>query len=920
MTQRVLFLFTLILLGLPNLCFAAGPAIPSPGAEEGSLAVWAIVELHFLGVMVIAGSSLLAFFIDAIGALLGRHLRIGDALWKSLFSRLSVVFSLLGLAALGVAGAYPESIQAWLGRYSPTFGVHMFFGILGLASGYGVLNSRGDGARVRDRQRSNGAIAVVSLILVVGFGATILQSTEFAHSFYVGSLAFLLPLVVLLSCRFFESAEGTRLSFEAIATLSFMILVGVASSWRGVAPHHTSLDTVFQLLTVRESVFHGVAALALVSLLELAWGQVGDSGGGTLGREFKRLGADDRWFLVAAVLSLTVLPFTGYFGSLEASEGSWLLAFQGGLAGLTLLALNHVLWARIERIRGPGATRTWLWALFFVFGLIVLVTPGEVPLMRSESIALAGQGNHPTFSLWGTAALKHLAFGLLAMASFDALLSMVRGEVLVSAHLARHQPRFRAGIWSVGALTIVFLLFGFGALKARSSNGSTWDLLKITTLEFDDAKNQAALNKSRPAALGACSQTKVPEVEPGNQIFERLVESNYVQIQAVQQSLALTRARANISPDKAARDALKAAATVFETATVSAAEWELLWFEALAKNSEKLVLTHIALLEQHIRIQSEAKVLSSKYGLSPADQTLLLWPLTLLILGLIAVTVSTWFMASNMGSWSRALELGFAFFSLAVLFIGAHKLHTGDWAVIDRFTRSQQILVMGLMGHLAGMQLVSVWCGTRLEIVKDPFVLAKDGSGEVLRKVEALAALSFIFLLVLGGWAQTGLGAFPGGEITPGSKSVDLLFLIKSIDGYPLGTAVKSAFVLGMGMIVFLSATRFFVSTQQSGENAENDGDGRITLREILPAGLLLLLLLLYLASESWFIACLFLGVLFLVVIARQDWRELPLLAVLFAFCFLFAGVECSKWDVTRRRPLIRPIQSAPIKAELGGK
>ncbi|MDF1663283.1 MAG: hypothetical protein P1V97_16040, partial [Planctomycetota bacterium] len=207
MPRRTFLLLALFTLLGPSLAFAGEPpnvSTATPSDQHGALAVWAIVELHFLGVMVVAGSSLLAFFLDAIGSLLGRSLGIGDALWKSLFSRLSVVFSLLGLAGLGIAGAYPEAVQQWLGRFSPTFNIHMFFGILGLASGYGVLNSRGDGAKARDRQRANGAIAAVSIILIIGFVSTAMNAETVAHGFYVGTWAFLLPLLVLVGCRVFK--------------------------------------------------------------------------------------------------------------------------------------------------------------------------------------------------------------------------------------------------------------------------------------------------------------------------------------------------------------------------------------------------------------------------------------------------------------------------------------------------------------------------------------------------------------------------------------------------------------------------------------------------------------------------------------------------------------------------------------------
>lgn len=923
MPRRTFFFLALALLFGPSLALAAEPpeAVTNPLNQHGALAVWAMVELHFLGVMVVAGSSLLAFFLDAVGFILGRSLGIGDALWKSLFSRLSVVFSLLGLAGLGIAGAYPEAVQLWLARFSPTFNIHMFFGILGLASGYGVLNSRGDGAKARDRQRANGAIAAVSIILVIGFFTTAMNAETVGHGFYVGTWAFLLPMLVLVGCRVFKSTEGTRLTFEAIAALSFMILVSISSSWRGVSPTHTSFESLFGLLTVRQSVFHGVASLALVSLLELAWGQLAQMGGGALGQEFRRLGTDNRWFLVTGVLALTALPFTGYLGAAEASHGSWLLVFQGALGGLTLLALNHVIWTRIERNKGPGYTRTWLWALLFVGSLIVLFTPASVPLTVEETIALAGQENHPSLALWGTAPLKHIAFGVLAVASFDALLCMVRGEVNLSPVLGSQQPRFRAGVWACGAVTVVFLLFGFGILRAQRSLGSVSELLTIVTLESSDDERVKELEKTRPAALSSLEKDEVAPKESGEALYQKLSKSRYVTMDAVKAARVLDELFAKNVSSFEDRALVEKAEEAFNRTEISDLEWELVWFESQGASS-RAVKKHIRRLEKGFRAQIDVSILKTRYKLDKEGQTLLLFPLILLICALLVVALTTWMTASDMGSLARPFQISFALIGLLVLFVGAHQLQGSEGPVVDRFARSQQILLLALLGHLAGLQLVELWCAKTLSVVADPFLENADGASEGLRKVETLAALSFLFLLVLGGWAQSGIGNLSMGEWRANEEGPLLLFLIRSIHGYPLGTAVKAAFVLGMGIIVFLSATRFFVWTQTN--DGSNDGDERlVTLREIFPIGVLLILVLLYLASESGIIALMFLGVLFLVLLARQEWREFPMLAVFFAFCFLVAGLEVSTWDEVRRAPLVKPVtlDSGPSVAKemLGG-
>jgi hypothetical protein len=901
MVQRALLI---LLLFVPTLSWAEDPSaltVETLTKPHGSLAVWAILQLHFLGIMVVAGSSLLAFFIDSVGSLLGKHLGVGDALWKSLFSRLSVLLSLLGLAALGVSGAYPEAAGQWLHRFSPTFGVHVFFGVLGLASGYGVINSQGQGARLRDRQRANGAIAAVVFILAVGFVTTVMNKSVLAPGIYAGALVFLLPLLVLLCCRALNSTEGIRLTFEAIASLSFMILMSIASSWRGADLLHNSLENVLQQLTLQQSIFHGVAAVALVSLLELAWGQLNKSGGGALGQEFRRLGADHRWFLVTAVLALTTLPFSGYLSSAATTNGSWMLAFQGALAALTLLALNHEIWTRIELTKGPGASRTWLWALLFVFGLLVLLTPEEVPLLHGELQALAGQGNHPTLGLWGTAPLKHVAFGVLAMVSFDALLCMVRGEVFIQAPAARSQARFRAGIWAVGALVVGFLLFGFGALKGQSSLGSTFELLKIVTLEVDDKGLLKQIKGGRKAALEQVQVPAVPAIASGEPLFELLSKSNRLSIGAVSGAKDWAKGRQLVKPTRDQLVALRKAEKKLSTTALSQIEWELIWFDSQPLK-RRAAGKHIALLAQCVRVQSAGRLLKSQYGLDEAGQAFLLRPLCLMVLAILVIALGTWFMSSHMGAWARGLELCFSLAALGFLFVTVH--HIGcEPELTERFARTQHILLMGVMAHLAGMQLVSLWCGARVEVLEDPLLSASRGAGGRSRKVESLAALSFVFLLVLGGWGQSDLGISPVVERQAGEQD-SLLFLIRSIDGFPLGTAIKSTFILGLSLIIFLSATRIFVWTQQASTDAQEAEDSALTLSQILPLAALLLLLLLYLASESGLIAFLFLGVLLLIVLIRQDWHEFPILAVLFAFCFLFVGIECSKWSVTRRQAM----------------
>lgn len=870
----------------------AGKAVSKPGR----LALWAVVELHFLGIMVLTGSTLLAFLIDGLGVVLGQSFAIGDGLWKGLFSRLSVMFSLLGLAALGVAGTYPEAAQHWLGLCAPTFLVHVYFGALGLASGYGVLSCHhlsGDG-RKRDRAQS-AILAVVGLLILGCYRIAIEGKGDAAQLF--GILAFAGPALTLAWCHWTNRVEGTRLTFEAVAALSFMVLLGNAESWRGLEEVHASVGDVFARLRLRRSVFHGVASIALVSLMELAWGRASQSGG-ALGREVRRLGGDDRWFVVTAVLCLTSLPFMGYLGSVVAAPGSWLLVFQGGLAGVTLLSLSHILWTRLERTDGVGVDRVWLWASAFLAGFLILITPSDVPLSSSELVALGGQGNHPGLAFWGSAACKHVAFGGICLASFDAAICVLRTEIIRPPLNLLQQARVQAAVWLIGVASVVFVVAGFGVVRGQGSLGSGWDLLQIVLLDTDSKTPLALADESRPEVLRALSVKSVPR-RPALLVQKKYVErSRFGTVPAVREGWSLRDRGAPVADWR----------KLLTRRALSLHAWELLWledqFSELEGPRRRWVGLHMSRLSRALQAEGDERRLRRHYKLERAQQDLLWVPCLILFGGIFVLTLGCWLLSNNKWEQGRLVELGYVAASLVLFFVWGKAL--GDEApLVHRLYGAQQTLLLAVLMHLLFSELALLALSPSLEVLEEAKELAEWGSAASWyrrQRVEIVAALSFGFLLVLVGWAQSEIGLEAMSEVSEGAG---FSVILRSAQGYPLGTAVKSSFVLSCMLTVFLGATRFFAWTQSVGDDtvvAETETNWLL----LMPLVVLLTLLAMYLVSESRVVAFLFLILASLAFLSRRRWLDLPYLAIFAAFLYLFLGIESAGLEEVRRRPLLR--------------
>lgn len=831
---------------LPDVAFAAGPepaevALNPEVRPVEHLAVWAVIELHFLCVMVLSGLALLTVLFDGAGAVLGRRLRIGYGLWRDLFSWLPVMFSLLSLVALAVAGLFPEAARDWMDRFAQTFSIHVYFGVLGLSSGYGVLTCRpADPERPRsesEERLADGAAAFVVLALLGGVWRLVgdgLSNAEGADLF--GILALGLPLLLLVRLRLQRRADASRLTFEVISGLAFMAMLGIVDTWRGVAATHEEIADVFALLAMRRPFFHAMASVALVSLLELCWVQVGDSAGSALGRELKRAGGDSRWFLLIGLLAVTLLPFVGYLSSVEAARRSSLLVFQGGLAGLTLLLLSHAVWARLEAGGATGTVRTGLFAGVFIVGLIVLVSPGAAALRINEEIALGGQANHPLLARLGGATLKHLAFGMLALTGVAAALAMLRREVRAEPLTEAERPRLEAALWIVGLASILLALSGFGVARGYAAVGSIWDLTRVALLETDTESAEARVEAGRRALAEALGEPFAGDVDP-----------------AVERERAI------------ARRALAPAA----------------------------VSAHVDALRELERVQSDRRALREVHELSVADRDKLIGPTILLWLFVLVVPVAVRRMVDGDAAGARSLVIGFASAVSLWLFVLALLSEDATPGLNSRISGAQHVLLVSVILQLVLSEALLLVFSPRLDLRREEW--------PERRAVEIMAAVAFVLLLVLGGWARSQFG--DGGMIASVSGH-PLLSVLTSHDGVGLAAAVKSSFVLAGALFAFLWLSRFFVRVQEEEVPPEATSSGE--LATALPMILLGGIWAAYLVQESswlWILG----AATFVAVVGRTGRGVNAAPGVALALLFLVLGVEGSKLESVRRAMLLKP-------------
>lgn len=902
---------TPLLVMLLTLCFGSALAAEPPPVASvkphqlgpGQVVLWLAVELHFLAIMVLAGSALLAVLMDSCSSILGQSLVLGDGLWRHLYSRLSVMFSFLGLAGLAVAGLFPHEAQNWLGFFAPTFGTHVYFGLVGLAGGYGVLCCSLEADQQHHAGQVNLAFIAVESLLTIGFVSYLLGMHEFAgEAVLKATVCFAIPAISLAWFRYRNHIHGLRLTFESTSAFAFLVLLNIASAWRNANPDESLLRAVFHTMALRETIFHAIAAVGLVSLLELA-GDLGPTATGLFSKELRRAGGDSRWFLATSVLSMTLLPFMGFLASKEAAQNSWFLVFQGGLAFAILLALNYELWTRLEIAKAKAARRSWLWAGTFILGSMVLLTPALPPLSDAEIIALAGLENSPGFAIWGTAPLKTVAFTLMSLASFDACMSMIHTEIQHPALSIQAKPKFQAIVWLTGLCALIFCLGGFFDIRGAAAPGSTWDLAKLSFFETHLEGYRASLENSRKDAwtkLGLSQQPSFP-LE-----IAKLEQSRLGLIPAVQMAWRLRDLNSERNKAQRQQQQILSLTKHLKQIKLDSEEHEALTLETLIdRTSPPEAVAHFKTLKVLLRAKAEKRLLRTYYRLSESDRRSLLLPLLLALAHMIALLLTCGRMSRD--GWSAGYKslMAWTAIELLLLFLWSHTINLESPALLQRLYGLDQVLILSSCVFLGVTRLALMSLSDRVKALHDACSLGLKPHQARLHKFEVIAAIAFVFTLILGGWAQSGAILSDIKRVTWSSRGSWILCLVTSADSSPLGSAIKATVVVGITLALVLAATRFFLWATRSPHD-KTEQSWSMDRQQLLVVCGLGILFLAYLVLE-WTA----LGVILIVFTAVLSWTDarwhvVPWLGTLFVLLFLVVGVECSKLDVVKGHRLLR--------------